>query len=166
MEESEPVDFENQVVPVRTDVGVGDAPLSQIGAGVGDVRLHPLAGEAVLDHAQHLLRDRVARLLAPVAGEECGILELVRPGAHQPVPVDVGGEDQALRVLAPRHQHSLVVSQVQIQFLEFPQQHPEERILRPDHRRLADEVPQQVQEIGECRGIGANGHGIDPAVAE
>jgi hypothetical protein len=50
-----------------------------------------MADEPIPDEAQHLLRDRVARLHVPVTRDNGEILEPVRPITRQPVPVDVGG---------------------------------------------------------------------------
>jgi hypothetical protein len=166
LEETQAVDFKDEVVAVRADVGVGDQPLAEISSSIRNVRLHPLAGEAALDRFHHLLRDRVARLLAAVAGDEGGILEFVRPGADQAVPVDVGGQDQAVGILSPRHQHALIVGQIQVQLLKFAKEHAEKRVLRAYDGRLADQVPQEVQEIVERGRIVVSRHRNLPAKHE
>ena len=118
----------------------------------GAPRLDSLPRKAVGDGGHHLLGDRVSEKFPLVPRDEGGILELVRSRAEQPVPIDVGTEDDALRIAPARHEDAHVAVDRDIDLLEFATQHTKKRILGPHDGRLSDKSLQDLDKIGKIVG--------------
>src|SRR5690606_25080397 len=107
-EELESLDLEEEVAAVFAEPARGDGSLPEVGAGVGKMRLDALAREAAGDRGHRLLGNGVAGEFALVPGDEGGVLEFVRPGAEQSMAVDMGAEEDAPGISAPRHEDAEV----------------------------------------------------------
>ena len=122
-----------------------------IGARPRLIGIHRHAVEAVGDRHHQLLGNRIAEQVRAAAGDEGGILELVRPGADQAVTVDMGGEHDGVRVSPSRDQRPLIPGDFSAALFQFALQHAEKRMLRADDAGAAHQASQEIDERAVAR---------------
>ena len=119
------------------------------GAGIGCrprlVGVDLFVRKARDDLAHQLLADRVAKQIRARPRDKRGVLELIRPGADQTVPVDVCRQHQAVRLRALCHQQAFIPGHPRATLLQLALQHTEKRMLRPHHTGTADQLRKQVE---------------------
>jgi hypothetical protein len=108
-----------------------------------------LAIETVFDQFDHLFGDRVPRQFALVVGRERGVLEFAWSGADQPVAIDMGRQEEAIGRVPLCDEDPFELVDFDLDFFKFSSDDAEERIFAPNDRRLADQLPEDVEKMGK-----------------
>ena len=103
-----PVNLENQVVSIFTNIGVFDGTAAPIGTGPGLVGEHRVRLITLCNFRHQLFRYRVIQQIRSIGRDKRRILKFIRTRADQAMPVDMRRKHHAKRVCSLRNQQPFI----------------------------------------------------------